>query len=158
MARSGGGFYGTLIVIIAVIAALLWWLQLKSEEPATVTAQASPGPAAHASAPPPQQYAAPMAPAPMQYQPTPMPTPVPGGCDLIPPIAQRARVSVASCVEQGGWVVVTVQAYERNALNDFMDEALRSGMRDLDVNQRQFRQSMDRQQRMVFQDTFKMRF
>lgn len=139
MGQSQGKFFLKVFAALAVIAGVLWWLQQKAEEPPPPT----PPSATTATTPAPGGRPS---------------TPVPTARDMIPAIAQRAGVTVVSTSEQSGWLLVTVQSRDRNALGDFMDEAVRAGMKDMDTSTQQYKQLLDAQQRQVFQATFKMRF
>jgi hypothetical protein len=134
------------IVAVVVIFLLLLLQQLAEEKPAP------PPPVASTPAPPPQPVA-------MTPVPTPWPTPyvVDQARGIVNGAAQRAGVSVTGYRNNDGWVTVTVRSNIRNALHDFLDEAMRAGMRDIDLK-RNFRESVDRQGRQWFEDTYRMRF
>jgi hypothetical protein len=176
-------FYGGLAVAIVVFVLLLLYLQdhdsnpparipaastpnqaLSTAQPASsysqsnnVAASATRAPVNVATVNPYQQQAA--RPASPYKAPAPAPAAQPrisSGCSILAGAAQRAHATVASCGDQAGWTVITVWGYDRNNLNDFLDEAMKSGIRDVAPAQK-YRQSVVGG-RPIFQNTFKFRF
>jgi len=118
-----------------------------SHTPVPVAGAPTPVPAAAAAYPPPRPAAAPVA--------------APGASDmraLIQSIARQAGVQIVGYQDTGGWITVTVQGRERNNLNDFLDAALRAGMKDMDENFQAYKVITDRQLRQTHQNTYKMKF
>jgi hypothetical protein len=162
-------FYGGMALAIIALILLLLWLKDNSENtPAT------------AAAPPPAVAVSTAAPAPAANYSTSMATPrggyaeantiahahprnqpvgprsVSSGCQALAPAAQKAKVTVASCREEGGYTVITVWGYEYNFLNEFLDEAMRVGVRDIAPVQK-YTQSI-LQGRQIFKNTLRFNF
>lgn len=162
-------FYGRMAIAIIALILLLLWLKEESEDaPAAATspaaAVAAATPAAAVATFPPMPTATPSdgyaraRSIQFSHAPTaPVSAPVASsGCQALAPAAQRAKVNVVNCGEQGGYTVITVWGYDRNNLNDFLDEAMRAGVRDIAPAQ-QYTQSI-LNGRQVFQNTFRFRF
>lgn len=158
--RTSGNFYVNLAVVVVIVGIILWYLATREESPApqaasTSPAAGAPGTSAVQATP---AYVPTPAPAMLTVAPPPAaPAQLSSSCDLIPPIAQRAHVTVISCVVQNGWTIATVQGYDRNDLLNFLDELQRSGMKDLSPQQA-LRQLMDIHNRVVYQNTYRIKF
>lgn len=164
-------FFVRMAVIIAIVVALLLLVQHLNEsggargtQPAaaavatpTPTPAATPARATSAypmlGATPPPTTPSPTRPPARAYVP-----PRPSACNQVDRAASQVGAVVVSCASDGGMIVATIQARERNALGDFLDAAMRLGMRDFDVNQQRYQQMTDRQGRAVYQNTFRMRW
>lgn len=72
--------------------------------------------------------------------------------------ARQAQANMVGAQYQDGWWYITVQGRDRNHLNEFLDAALRAGLKDVDHNYQAYRQSIGPGNRQVFQNTYKMRF
>jgi cytoskeletal protein RodZ len=143
-------FYLKLAAVILVLVGILYWLQLQEETPAPPSAVAP-------------ATAAVQTPAPEALPTTPVPSqPTPAAQDetftLIAGTAKRSNVAIASMTRQNANVLVTVTARERNHLGDFLDECLKAGMKDVEQVRGAYRQTVDRQGRTHYQDTYRIKF
>ena len=168
-------FYLGILAIAAILIIIFLLLQESSDSSgsrpvATPAPTASPSPTSDDAAPfshPPAPVAGASTlagPATPVSQP-PRPVAAPGGAPAISSmraqimsIAQQVGVQVVSYSDSGGWITVTVQGRERNNLNDFLDAAMRAGMKDIDEKQNNYKVITDRQLRQTHQNTYKMRF
>ncbi|MGI8908750.1 MAG: hypothetical protein ACR2IE_19940 [Candidatus Sumerlaeaceae bacterium] len=137
--------FGAAVVVIALIVWLLMEFGQR-DAPAPVAVAVSPAPTpvpTPAIAPVPRPVQAPIS------QPT-LPA-------FIPRAALGAHVTITGTRRVDDWWYVTAVGRDRNALNDFLDIAYKSGLRDLDVNYQDYKQFIVRGQQRS-QNTFKMRF
>lgn len=146
-------------ILVAIILGILLWLQDRTEReraaaqqrPETqeraVAQQPSPSPAARA---PVQPSPAPAAAPPVVSQ--------PGQCSRVRAVAARLGLVVVRCSQEGEFTVATLQARDRNLLGDFLDAAMREGMRDFDVNRQAYRSFLDAQGRPMHENTFWMKW
>ena len=142
-------FFVRLAIMIAVIFAILWFLNQTVQDKRSAAARPAPS----------------ATPAP---SPTPLPAGITPGVIMTPyipaatsharQIAQQAGVQLMGVREANGWSLITVQADDRNKLSDFLDKLQRSGMRDLDPAYQQYQQFTTRDGRMVYQNTYRVRF
>lgn len=155
-------FYGGLLAAIAAVILVLFLLKgAESSSPSSGSSSAaSATPAAQVA-----EVSVTPEPAPVQaVQATPYAAPVstpaePAGRSALAAALQQQGGVITGYAPDNGWVLVTVQGHDRNVLNDFLDIATRAGMRDIDVNYPQRLQEFtDRQGRMVYQNTYRIRF
>jgi type IV secretory pathway VirB10-like protein len=152
-------FFIRLAIFVAIVIGILLWLQDRTERQQAEGRRRA-GTETRAKAERPQPTPPP--PAPMSATPapqtTPPPMPQPGPCSRVRAVAARLGITVVRCSQQDEFTVATLQARDRNLLGDFLDAAMREGMRDFDVNRQAYRTMMDGQGRPVHENTFWMRW
>lgn len=142
-------FYGKLAAAIAILAFILWWLQNQAEEQKTIVPPSTPAPVVQATPAPP---------------PVPTPPPTPNVAQQDPgvgragEIAKAAGLTLVGAREDNGWIVVTVRGPGRNEVNGFLDEAIKAGMKDVDVNHNQYHQIPQRNGSIVHEGVYRIRF
>lgn len=141
-------FYARFVVAAVIVAAIILFLQWNAEQaPAPVAAKpaATPAPAAAV------------------YESTAIPPPAatPAPSDraqrTMAETAAGVNARVVSSAYEDGWLVVRVQARERNDLARFLDEALRAGARNVDMK-RAYRQFLTEDGRQMSEDTYRLKF
>ena len=162
-------FYGGIAIAIIALILLLMWLKENSESaPTTVAATSTPLATATplatsnyfpAEAPPDRRRTRIQADSVRFANPTPTISPrrqVSPGCQALAPAAQRARVTVVDCREQDGFTVITVYGFDRNDLNNFLDEAMKAGIRDVAPAQQYTQNTVNG--RVIYQNMFRFKF
>lgn len=140
-------FYLRVAAVLVAVAVLIWLLQEFGQSSAPSTA-----PAAVAAAVTPAPTATPVTAAPVQVVQT-RPT-VPA---FIPQAAAGAHVQISGTQQNGDWWYITVVGRDRNQLSDFLDMAMKMGLRDVDVNYQAYKEFLVRGEQRA-QNTYKMRF
>jgi hypothetical protein len=141
-------FYGKVIGgVVLIIVALLLLQHFGEQKPS----DSPPAPVSEA-------VATPALPAPTA---SPVPAnPAPSGPSLPSALtqnAQRQGFRIGGSRLQDDWWYVTVIGRDRNHLNDFLDVAQRSGLKNIDHNYQAYKQFIA-EGRVMFQNTYKMRF
>lgn len=154
-------FYVRLVIVIGLFSGIVYWMELEPEQsrlPLSSVQLAAPSAAPASEHLETADYpAATLSGGSAAAGRATAPQPVNPGCDLAGQIAERVHASVAFCSEEGGWVRVTMQAYDLSALDDFYNEALKHGLKDIDLRQNH-RLFVDGNGRMVYENTFRLRF
>ena len=141
----GMKFFARVIGFIVLLIIILLLLQKYGEQkqPAAAVAASTPTPAVTS---------------------TPVTTPVAAVAPSAPQLPgnflqaiQRGGYGVSGSQFRDGWWYITVSGRDRNHLNDFLDLAQRSGLKDVDVNYQKYGQAVVGG-RTVFQNTYKMKF
>ncbi len=79
-------------------------------------------------------------------------------CDKVAQAAATARCTVVSCSHSGADTIVTISSDDRNALGNFLDAAMRVGMKNFnDDNQRNYRQTANGA-RTTYTNTYRLQF
>jgi hypothetical protein len=142
-------FFLRIAVVVGVIFGILWLLNQMVQEKRSAPPQA-------AITPPPAPSPTPL---PASVTPGVVMTPsVPAALPHVQAVAQQVGAQVTGFRQADGWTLVSVAANDRNKLNEFLDKLQRSGMRDLDAGYQQYRQSVGRDGRTVFENTYRVRF
>ena len=140
-------FYLRIAAAIVILAVIIWLLQEFGQR----------------ESPPAAPSVASATPTPAPAAPTPAPTPVPvvqrpaTVPDYIPRAANGAHVKLTGTQLVNDWWYITVVGRDRNALNDFLDMAMKFGLRDVDVNYQAYKEFITRGEQHA-QNTYKMRF
>jgi hypothetical protein len=155
-------FYIKVFAVVATIILVVLLLQEFGDEgggrtPASSSSSGVATAAPAAATPAAVVTAVPVAAAPVAAAPVARAQSAPSIPPFITQAANGAHVTLTKAEPVNDWWYITVVGRDRNALNDFLDTAMRLGLRDVDVNYQAYKEFLVRGEQRS-QNTYKMRF